>query len=58
MMAVSSGIIRIADGYCSMVRRAARAIRTLEDHWIGDLIGAVCLFGSVWILLVAGWVLQ
>ena len=25
-----------------------RAMARLDDHWIGDLIGAVCLFGMLW----------
>lgn len=38
--------------------RLVRAAQALDDHWIGDLIGAVSLFGTLWIALVAGWVLQ
>ena len=30
------------------------AVARLEDHWLGDLIGAVSLFGALWILLVLG----
>lgn len=39
-------------------RRLLRAVRALDDHWIGDLIGGVSLFVTFWIILVAGWVLQ
>ncbi|WP_333827754.1 hypothetical protein [Pararhodobacter sp.] len=35
-----------------------RALRALDDHWLGDLIGAFCLFGLLWLALVAGTVLQ
>lgn len=35
-----------------------RAARRLDDHWIGDLIGAVCLFGMLWIGLVAAMVFE
>ncbi|MCC5965524.1 MAG: hypothetical protein JJU24_05245 [Natronohydrobacter sp.] len=30
-----------------------RAIRSLDDHWIGDLIGAVCLA----LIIVVGFLL-
>jgi hypothetical protein len=39
-------------------RRLLDAARALDNHWIGDLIGAVSLFAMLWIALVAGWVLQ
>lgn len=35
-----------------------RAARALDDHWIGDLIGAVCLFALGWMGLAIGWVVQ
>lgn len=35
-----------------------RASRRLDDHWIGDLIGALCLFGMLWIGLVAVMVFE
>ncbi|SLN48125.1 hypothetical protein PSA7680_02477 [Pseudoruegeria aquimaris] len=35
-----------------------RAARRLDDHWIGDLIGALCLFGMLWIGLVAAMVFE
>lgn len=38
--------------------RITRAIRALEDHWIGDLIGAVCLFGTVIVLVIVAGVLS
>lgn len=34
-----------------------RALRALEAHWIGDLIGAVCLFALLFGFLTLGWVL-
>lgn len=33
------------------MRRMLRALARLDDHWIGDLIGALSLFG----LLYAGF---
>lgn len=39
-------------------RSLIRAARRLDDHWIGDLIGAVCLFGMLWIGLVAAMVFE
>lgn len=41
-----------------MWRRLLRAARALDDHWIGDLIGAVSLFATLYVALVAGWALQ
>lgn len=38
-------------GWCRLVRR-------LNDSLLGDLIGAACLFGTLWIGLIAAWVLQ
>jgi len=38
--------------------RIIRALRALDTHWMGDLIGALCLFGILWLGLVAGAVLQ
>ena len=35
-----------------------RAAQRLDDHWIGDLIGALCLFGMLWIGLVAAMVFE
>ena len=26
-----------------------RALRALDAHWLGDLIGAGCLFGILWL---------
>lgn len=40
------------------MRRFVRALRALDDHWLGDLIGAACLLGTLWLALVAGAVLQ
>lgn len=39
-------------------RAIFRAARALDDHWIGDLIGAVYLFALGWMGLAIGWVLQ
>lgn len=38
--------------------RIVRALRALEAHWLGDLIGAFSLFGILWIGLLAGAALQ
>ena len=40
------------------MRRFVRVLRALDDHWLGDLIAAACLFGSLWLALMAGAVLQ
>lgn len=40
------------------MRRIVRALRALDDHWLGDLIGAASLFACLWMALVAGAVLQ
>lgn len=34
-----------------------RALTALDDHWLGDLIGAICLFFLLWAGLLAGAVL-
>lgn len=39
-------------------QRLVSAVRALDDHWIGDLIGAVSLFALGWTWLAIGWVLQ
>lgn len=41
-----------------MWRMLRRANRRLEDSWLGDLIGALSLFVSLYMLLVIGWALQ
>ncbi|WP_096705076.1 hypothetical protein [Phaeobacter gallaeciensis] len=35
-----------------------RVARWLDDSWVGDLIGAICLFGIGYLLLLFGWVLS
>lgn len=58
-MAISSGTRGGADGRVrGFGRRLLRAARALDDHWIGDLIGGVSLFATLWALLVIGWALQ
>lgn len=37
--------------------RLRKAFRAIDGHWIGDLIGALCLFGTLWAALVIGWAL-
>jgi hypothetical protein len=49
---------RGADGREPVWRRLLRAARALDDHWLGDLIGAASLFALLWVGLVAGWVLS
>ncbi|WP_420012979.1 hypothetical protein [Tateyamaria sp.] len=38
-------------GLFYLIRRGWTA---LDDHWIGDLIGAVALFGALWLALLIG----
>lgn len=35
-----------------------RSAKRLDDHWIGDLIGAVCLFALLWMGLVIAMVFE
>ncbi len=35
-----------------------RVTRWLDDSWVGDLIGAACLFGILYLSLLIGWVLS
>lgn len=39
----------------AILRAVFDAARALDDHWIGDLIGAVSLFAGAWLLLVLGY---
>jgi len=39
------------------MRSIIRALRSLDDHWIGDLIGGVCLSGIVILVVIAAGVL-
>lgn len=58
-MRLSSGARDSSDGRGrGFWRRLLRAARALDDHWIGDLIGAVSLFAILYVALVALWVLQ
>lgn len=57
-MAILSAIIGLADGWCAFMRRIGRATRALDDHWIGDAIGVVCLFAGLWLALLIGWAAQ
>lgn len=41
-----------------MRARAIAALRRLEDHWLGDLIGVASLFGGGWMLFVIAHVLD
>ena len=34
------------------MRRMLRALRALEDSWIGDALGVLSLFGLLWIGLL------
>jgi len=49
---------RAGDVMIAAWRRFIRVVRALDDHWIGDLIGVASLFATLWVALVAGWVLQ
>lgn len=58
-MAFPSGTRGGADGRGrGFWRRLLRAARALDDHWIGDLIGAASLFAMLWAGLVIGWALS
>jgi len=35
-----------------------RALRALDEHWLGELLGAFGLIGMLWLGLWAGAVLQ
>lgn len=37
-----------------MMARLKRALAQMEDHWLADLVGAVCLFAGLWIGLLVG----
>ena len=41
-----------------MIGRILARLAWLDDHWIGDLIGVVCLFGGLWLGLMIAEVLQ
>lgn len=38
-----------------MMTRICRMAQRLDDHWMGDLIGSICLFGSGYGALLIGW---
>ena len=38
-----------------MMARLKRALARIEEHWLGDLIGAVSLFGGLWMGLFLGY---
>ncbi|MEZ5752845.1 MAG: hypothetical protein R3D60_13070 [Paracoccaceae bacterium] len=40
------------------MKRIFGALRALDNHWLGDLLGVACLFGAFWLALVAGAVLS
>lgn len=39
----------------ALLHRAARTARYLDNHWVGDLIGAVCLFFGICGILFLGF---
>ncbi len=56
----SQGGVRMVD-YSRPPRargRIIRAMRALDDHWLGDLIGAVCLFGTIFLMVIVAGVLS
>lgn len=60
-MTESSEIVRMAralEAARAENARLIRAVRSLDDHWIGDLIGAVCLFGTIILLVIFAGVLS
>lgn len=40
------------------MRNLRAACRRLDDHWVGDLIGVLCLFGLGYAALLLGYVLE
>lgn len=38
-----------------MMARLFRALARLDAHWIGDLIGSVCLFAMLYVGLLLGY---
>lgn len=40
------------------MKRLMSALRRLDDHWLGDLIGTVCLFGMLYAMMLVGWALS
>lgn len=40
------------------MRKLLVACRRLDDHWVGDVIGVVCLFGLIPLTLFVGHVLN
>ncbi|HRK67712.1 MAG TPA: hypothetical protein PKY73_09175 [Hyphomonas sp.] len=39
----------------NLLRSMGRLARALDDHWVGDLIGAVCLFSGICGILFLGF---
>ncbi|MFD1914147.1 hypothetical protein [Halodurantibacterium flavum] len=39
-------------------RRTVHVMRWLDDHWIGDLIGVIALFGCLYLFLLLTWVIS
>lgn len=37
-----------------MMARLKRALARIEDHWLADLIGVVCIFALLWFGLLFG----
>ena len=40
------------------MRNLRAACRRLDDHWVGDLTGVLCLFGLGYAALLLGYVLE
>lgn len=38
-----------------MIKILGRAARRLDDHWVGDLLGALCLFSMLGSGLLLGY---
>lgn len=57
-MAFPSAKTRRPDGRRSAWRRLLRVARALDDHWIGDLIGAASLFAALYVGLLVAWVMR
>jgi len=41
-----------------MMRKLIAGARWLDNHWLGDLIGVLSLFGGLWLGLMIAEVLQ
>ncbi len=45
----------VKSSFIVCVASIVSAVRTLDNHWIGDLIGALSIFVMMWCALVFGY---